>query len=125
MLMCAASTMAANAERERISAAMQSEIAATLTGVADQAAAGLTMLDSSEANGTQPSPESIVAAFKAIGDQGREALAHMRQLLRVLRQTESSDEPHANKAAALQLAPAQPLNEQLRNHRNIGDNRIQ
>ena len=120
-----ASTMAANAERERISTAMQAEIAATLTGVADQAAAGLAMLDTNEANGTQPSPESIVAAFKAIGDQGREALAHMRQLLRVLRQTESSDEQHADEAAALQLAPARSLNEQLRNHSDIGDNRIQ
>ena len=118
------STMAANAERERISTAMRAEIAAALTGVTDQAAVGLAMLDSGGADGARVPPEAIADAFKAIGDRGREALAHMRQLLSMLRQTESSDERHAHAANEPHLAPVRPLNEQLRDRRRIDGDRI-
>ena len=43
---------------------------------------------------SEPAPDSeqIIAAFTVIGERGRAALAHMRQLLTVLRETGFSDE---------------------------------
>ena len=107
--------LAANMERDRISANIQTEVTATLTSVGARAEAGLTMLDEANERGEEPSSEAIVAAFEAIGRQGREALAHMRQLLRVLRETGFSDEAHAADAEHpnLQLAPAASLDEQF------------
>ena len=58
--------------------------------------------------------ESIASAFAAIGSQGREALAHMRQLLRVLRETGFSDEAHAGKSEEMRLKPAASLDEQMK-----------
>ncbi|OZG69363.1 sensor histidine kinase [Bifidobacterium eulemuris] len=108
--------LAANMERDRISANIQTEVTATLTSVSARAEAGLAMLDEAAARGEEPSSEAIVSAFEAIGHQGREALARMRQLLRVLRETGFSDEAHTAEAEnpELQLAPAASLDEQLR-----------
>ncbi|WEV72979.1 histidine kinase [Bifidobacterium sp. ESL0790] len=84
--------MAANLERERIGSQMQGEVSATLNTVIAEADAGLALLDEAEREGAEPKPEEIVKAFEAIGAQGREALHHMRQLLRVLRETGDSDD---------------------------------
>lgn len=104
--------LAANMERDRISASIQTEVTTTLTSVIDQAAKGLGMMDDCEARGETPSPQDIVASFEAIGRQGREALAHMRQLLRVLRETGFSDDRHEGEG--MRLAPAASLDDQFR-----------
>ena len=107
--------LAANMERDRIAATIQAEVAATLTSVADRATEGLAMLDGAAARGVEPEPAAIVAAFAAIGAEGRSALAHMRHLLGVLRETGFSDQAHAGGTRdAMRLAPAAPLEEQLR-----------
>lgn len=106
--------LAANMERDRISANIQAEVTDTLNGVIDQAVAGLTMLDDCAGRGQTPSPESIGAAFASIGRQGRDALAHMRQLLGVLRETGFSDADRRERGRSMQLTPAKSLDEQLR-----------
>ena len=106
--------LAANLERDRISTNIQSEVTATLNSVIDQTISGLRMLDEAKAHGEEPSAESIASAFAAIGSQGREALAHMRQLLRVLRETGFSDEAHAGKSEEMRLKPAASLDEQMK-----------
>lgn len=105
--------LAANMERDRISESIQSEVTMTLTSVIDQAVAGLRMLDDCERHGEQPSPGAISEAFAAIGSQGRAALAHMRKLLGVLRETGSSDEAHRQEQPGMQLRPAASLDKQL------------
>ncbi|NEG54707.1 sensor histidine kinase [Bifidobacterium platyrrhinorum] len=101
--------LAANMERERIGAAMRSEVAATLGTVIDRADEGLAMLDGTPV----PSPERIAASFSDIGAQGREALARMRKLLAVLRETGFSDKPHEHAEADMLLTPMAPLSDQL------------
>ena len=113
--------LAANVERERIAAAIQTEVSNTLDTVIEQADKGLRMLDAQDGE-EKPSPQQIAEAFKAIGDQGRKALAHMRQLLTVLRETGFSDDAHAKHAPEMQLRPAASLDEQLRS--NHLDNRL-
>lgn len=116
--------LSANFERERIGAAIQAEVSATLDTVVAQADAGLALFegqgqDSKDTNSPapstspSPSPEAIAAAFEAIGRRGREALAHMRQLLGVLRESGFSDEAHAGAQASPRLAPAESLEQQL------------
>ena len=105
--------LAANMERDRISASIQAEVTATLNSVINQAVDGIRMLDRVEAQGKEPTSDEISAAFKAIGEQGRTALKHMRELLGVLRETGFSDDAHAGSASELQLRPAAPLEEQL------------
>ena len=105
--------LAANMERDRISESIQSEVTMTLTSVIDQAVAGLRMLDDCERHGEQPSPGAISEAFAAIGSQGRAALAHMRKLLGVLRETGFSDEAHQQEQPGMQLRPAASLDKQL------------
>ncbi|WEV65263.1 histidine kinase [Bifidobacterium sp. ESL0764] len=83
---------AANHERERIGAQIRGEVSETLTGVIDKADAGIAMLDRDAAAGVSTSPQAIIEAFRSIGEQGRESLAHMRSLLRVLRETGGSDD---------------------------------
>ena len=56
----------------------------------------------------------IAAAFEAIGSRGRDALAHMRQLLRVLRETGFSDEHRPAAQETMRLTPAASLDDQLR-----------
>lgn len=105
--------LAANMERDRISASIQAEVTATLNSVISQAVDGIRMLDSAEAQGKETTAGEISAAFKAIGAQGRAALKRMRELLGVLRETGFSDDAHAGSASELQLRPAAPLEEQL------------
>lgn len=105
--------LAANMERDRISASIQAEVTATLNSVISQAVGGIRMLDAAEAQGKEPTADEISAAFKAIGEQGRAALKRMRELLGVLRETGFSDDAHAGSANELQLRPAAPLEEQL------------
>lgn len=105
--------LAANMERDRISASIQAEVTATLNSVISQAVDGIRMLDSAEAQGKETTAGEISAAFKAIGEQGRAALKRMRELLGVLRETGFSDDAHAGSASELQLRPAAPLEEQL------------
>lgn len=105
--------LAANMERDRISASIQAEVTATLTTVIDQAVDGLAMLDDCAARGETPAPETIAAAFEAIGSRGRDALAHMRQLLRVLRETGFSDEHRPAAQETMRLTPAASLDDQL------------
>lgn len=105
--------LAANMERDRISANIQSEVSETLTSVIDRTVAGIRMMDEAEARGEEPSAESVAAAFAAIGRQGRSALKHMRQLLSVLRETGFSDEAHGHAQPEMQLRPAASLDEQL------------
>ena len=105
--------LAANMERDRISASIQAEVTATLNSVINQAVDGIRMLDAAEAQGKEPTADEISAAFKAIGEQGRAALKRMRELLGVLRETGFSDDAHAGSASELQLRPAAPLEEQL------------
>lgn len=102
--------LAANMERERISSQIREEVTNTLTQVIDQAVAGLTMLERYQNQGIEPPNEQIVQAFSDIGTQGRHALAHMRQLLGVLRQTEESTGQHVD---AMRLRPAASLEEQV------------
>lgn len=83
---------AANHERERIGAQIRGEVSETLAVVIDKADAGIAMLDRDAAAGVATSSEAIVEAFRSIGEQGRESLAHMRSLLRVLRETGGSDD---------------------------------
>lgn len=106
--------LAANMERDRISANIQTEVTETLTSVIDKAVGGLTMLDECERRGEEPSAQSITDAFAAIGSQGRTALTHMRKLLGVLRETGFSDEAHADAQPGMQLKPAASLDDQLR-----------
>lgn len=105
--------LAANMERDRISASIQAEVTATLSSVINQAVDGIRMLDRAEAQGKEPTADEISTAFKAIGEQGRAALKRMRELLGVLRETGFSDDTHAGSASELQLRPAAPLEEQL------------
>lgn len=105
--------LAANMERDRISASIQAEVTATLNSVLSQAVGGIRMLDAAEAQGKEPTADEISAAFKAIGEQGRAALKRMRKLLGVLRETGFSDDAHAGSASELQLRPTAPLEEQL------------
>lgn len=105
--------LAANMERDRISASIQAEVTATLNSVINQTVDGIRMLDRAEAQGKEPTADEISTAFKAIGEQGRAALKRMRELLGVLRETGFSDDTHAGSASELQLRPAAPLEEQL------------
>ncbi|MGG7079828.1 histidine kinase [Bifidobacterium catenulatum] len=105
--------LAANMERDRISANIQAEVTATLNSVINQAVDGIHMLDAAKAQGKKPTADEISAAFKAIGEQGRAALKRMRELLGVLRETGFSDETHVNAEGELQLKPADSLDEQL------------
>ncbi len=88
---------------------MQTEVLNTLESVITQADEGLAMLNA------EPAPDSmqIAEAFTAIGERGRAALAHMRQLLKVLRETGFSDEIHEGVQPDMQLRPAASLDSQM------------
>ncbi|RBP98129.1 sensor histidine kinase [Bifidobacterium aemilianum] len=126
-------TFAANLERERISTAIQSEVSVTLTRVIDQAVQGLQLLDQAQVEGRELPAQSISRSFASIAHQARQALARMRELLGILRQTGSSDDDSAQGPVAataqtaqgpqasqgqsgnqgMQLAPSASLDEQL------------
>lgn len=98
--------LAANMERDRISANIQTDVTDTLLGVIGKTDAGLRTIDSGNADA-----DSIAAAFEGIAVEGRAALKRMRQLLGVLRETGFSDETPRNDQ--MRLAPAVSLDEQL------------
>lgn len=83
---------AANRERDRISAEIQQEVSDTLRMVIDQTSAELEEIHGQLEQGRTPTPESIGDAFAAIAARGRAALARMRTLLKVLRETGTSDD---------------------------------
>ncbi|WP_133122358.1 histidine kinase [Bifidobacterium simiarum] len=98
--------LAANMERNRISANIQSEVTDTLRAVSGKTESGLRMLDE------DPSPERIAKAFEDIAAEGRAALKHMRQLLGVLRETGFSDDRANVAAMTMPLSPAAPMDRQ-------------
>ena len=104
------SLLAANTERERIGSAIRSEVRSTLDGVISRTDAGLGLLDEAESAKGVPNPADVAAAFEDIAEQGRDALARMRRLLAVLRETDagSSDDP------TMRLHPTVPIADQLR-----------
>ncbi|BDR52850.1 sensor histidine kinase [Bombiscardovia nodaiensis] len=101
--------LAANAERARIGAQIQAEVTTTLSQVIDRADAGIAMIRSGQKSGDGPSAAAIDQAFEVIGREGRTALARMRRLLDILRQTGSSaaSEEERQQEPALQLHPVQ------------------
>lgn len=111
--------LAANEERNRIAASIRQEVRDTLTQVIEQADEGLAMLQRYETLHRPADPQDIDHAFAAIGSQGRDALARMRELLRILRETGHSDGGYDNDG--MQLSPAKPLDEQL--HRQAASSR--
>lgn len=100
--------LAANVERDRISANIQSEVTDTLQSVIACTHEGLAMFEHAEREGTEPGAAAVSEAFKQIGEQGRAALARMRELLGVLRKTGFSDETHDRSADIAPLAPVSP-----------------
>ena len=126
--------LAANAERQRISANIQQKVAVTLHKVIDAANSGIYMLneyEKSNSNAEKPKStkleqekkqeleqeqiEAISKAFKNIGDEGRSALRYMRKLLGILRETGSSVNSSNNSANITEIAvrPAPSLDEQI------------
>ncbi|PAU66795.1 histidine kinase sensor of two-component system, partial [Bifidobacterium italicum] len=103
--------IAANRERDRISANIRAEVSDTLDAVIGQTTAELSTIDERLARGETPSPEFINDAFAQIGAQGCTALAHMRELLGVLRETGFSDEGEHDRSP--NLTPAKSLSEQI------------
>ncbi len=100
--------LAANVERDRISANIQSEVTDTLQSVIACTHEGLAMFEHAEQEGTEPDAAAVSEAFKQIGEQGRAALTRMRELLGVLRKTGFSDETHDRSADIAPLAPVSP-----------------
>ncbi|MEJ5921912.1 sensor histidine kinase [Bifidobacterium thermophilum] len=100
--------LAANVERDRISANIQSEVTDTLQSVIARTHEGLAMFEDAEREGTEPDAAAVCEAFRQIGEQGRAALARMRELLGVLRKTGFSDEDHDHSADIAPLAPVTP-----------------
>ncbi len=123
--------LAANAERQRISANIQQKVAVTLHKVIDAANSGIDMLNkyektnsnaenqkSKEPEQLQEQSEAISKAFKNISDEGRSALKYMRKLLGILRETGSSVNSANNSANVSEIAvrPAAPLDEQIQHN---------
>lgn len=103
--------IAANHERDRISANIRTEVSDTLNAVIEQTTTELSTIDGQLERGQTPSPDFINDAFAQIGAQGRTALAHMRELLSVLRETGFSDEGDHDRSP--NLVPARSLGEQI------------
>ena len=123
--------LAANAERQRLSANIQQKVAITLHKVIDAANSGLDMLNkyeksnsnaenqkSKELKHPQEQSEAISKAFKNISDEGRSALKYMRKLLGILRETGSSVNSANNGANVTEIAirPAPSLDEQIQHN---------
>lgn len=120
--------LAANAERQRLSANIQQKVAVTLHKVIDAANSGIDMLNEYEEarnnienqNCVKPEQaleqsEAIRESFKNISDEGRSALKYMRKLLGILRETGSSVNSTNNAANVTEIAvrPAPSLDEQI------------
>jgi hypothetical protein len=114
-------------ERDRIGNAIQHEVTSTLKAVKQKAADGLNTLEQCLDNPDTDNTLDAQESFAAIGKEGRLALAHMRRLLRILRESRSDGDlstTEGNAAAVgkgsggdtagLELSPAPTLEEQLR-----------
>ena len=123
--------LAANAERQRLSANIQQKVAVTLHKVIDAANSGIDMLNKYEEarnnienqNCAKPEQaleqsEAIRKSFKNISDEGRSALKYMRKLLGILRETGSSVHSANNAANVTEISirPATPLDEQIQHN---------
>ena len=123
--------LAANAERQRLSANIQQKVAVTLHKVIDAANSGIDMLNKYEEainnienqNCAKPEQaleqsEAIKKSFKNISDEGRSALKYMRKLLGILRETGSSVNSTNNGANVTEIAvrPAPSLDEQIQHN---------
>ncbi len=123
--------LAANAERQRLSANIQQKVAVTLHKVIDAANSGIDMLNKYEEarnnienqNCVKPEQaleqsEAIRKSFKNISDEGRSALKYMRKLLGILRETGSSVNSTNNAANVNEIAvrPAPSLDEQIQHN---------
>ena len=125
--------LAANAERQRLSANIQQKVALTLHKVINAANCGISMLNKYEKSNSnaenrkssepeqsqeQEQIEEISKAFKNIGDEGRSALRYMRKLLGILRETGSSVHSANNGANVTEIAirPAPSLDEQIQHN---------
>ena len=123
--------LAANAERQRLSANIQQKVAITLHKVIDAANSGIDMLNEYEEarnnieNQNCVKPEqaleqskAIRESFKNISDEGRSALKYMRKLLGILRETGSSVNSTNNAANVTEIAvrPAPSLDEQIQHN---------
>ena len=123
--------LAANAERQRLSANIQQKVAVTLHKVIDAANSGIDMLNKYEEarnnienqNCVKPEQaleqsEAIRKSFKNISDEGRSALKYMRKLLGILRETGSSVNSTNNAANVTEIAvrPAPSLDEQIQHN---------
>ena len=123
--------LAANAERQRLSANIQQKVAVTLHKVIDAANSGIDMLNEYEEarnniknqNCAKPEQaleqsEAIRKSFKNISDEGRSALKYMRKLLGILRETSSSVNSTNNSANVTEIAvrPAPSLDEQIQHN---------
>ena len=100
--------LAANVERDRISANIQSEVTETLQSVIARTHEGLSMFQHAEQEGSEPDATAVAEAFRQIGEQGRTALARMRELLGVLRETGFSDDGHDRSTDIAPLSPVVP-----------------
>ncbi len=104
--------VATNRERENITSHIQDDIVWAISSVRTQTSDALLLLDSESTT-----DEQIAQMFSQISSAGRKALAHMRELLGILRDTEYSDSqlssrPRTN-TGTIKLEPAPPLHEQL------------
>ncbi|WP_161522239.1 sensor histidine kinase [Bifidobacterium xylocopae] len=99
--------LAANAERARIGADIQAEVSATLSRVIAGADAGIALIVRKRRDDSTIPADDVDQAFETIGQEGRAALARMRQLLDILRQSGSSDADHKTDQASsgLRLHP--------------------
>ncbi|GGI12818.1 sensor histidine kinase [Galliscardovia ingluviei] len=104
-------TLAANMERNHIASQIQQEVTDTLYAVINQAEHGLTQLETwnadvlSKDSAHQPDySEQVAQVFTDIATLGRDALARMRALLRVLRDTSDTDS-----STTVNHAPLKPI----------------
>jgi signal transduction histidine kinase len=102
--------LAARRERERVSAQIHEEVARTLRTVSDSAGQAVVELEEidrrSKATGKVSDEDSatIVRLFSQTAQTGRQVLAHIRELIGVLRSNETDEEAHR-----VLLAPVTPV----------------
>ncbi|MDN6522135.1 MAG: sensor histidine kinase, partial [Bifidobacterium crudilactis] len=109
--------LAASVERDRIGNAIQHEVTSTLQAVRRKAVDGLDNLDMITDTSQKEVAQHVQDSFAAIGKEGRLALAHMRRLLRILRESKSDaggETTSGTPQDGMDLAPAPTLEEQLK-----------
>jgi signal transduction histidine kinase len=106
--------LAASMERDRIGNAIQHEVTSTLRAVKMKATDGLATLDLITDDQQEQTAQRVQDSFAAIGKEGRAALAHMRRLLRILRETRGvGTSPSGSPTQDMELQPAPTLEEQI------------